>query len=35
LIRGIVQAHDTDNKRIERGAAALDDLYEYFRKRRG
>ncbi len=35
LIRGIVQAHETDNKRIERGAAALDDLYEYFRKRRG
>ena len=34
LIRGIVQAHDADNKRIERGAAALDDLYEYFRKRR-
>ena len=35
LIRGIVQAHDTDNTRIERGAAVLDDLYEYFRKRRG
>ena len=34
LIRGIVQAHDADNKRIERGAAVLDDLYEYFRKRR-
>ena len=34
LIRGIVQAHETDNKRIERGAAVLDDLYAYFRKRR-
>ena len=34
LIRGIVQAHDTDRARIERGAAALDDLYEYFRKQR-
>jgi len=34
LIRGIVQTHDTDRARIERGSAALDDLYEYFRKRR-
>jgi hypothetical protein len=34
MIRGIVQAHDTDNKRIERGSAVLDDLFEYFRKRR-
>jgi hypothetical protein len=34
LIRGIVQAHETDTKRIERGAAVLDDLYAYFRKRR-
>ncbi|HEY2374736.1 MAG TPA: chromate resistance protein ChrB domain-containing protein [Gemmatimonadaceae bacterium] len=34
LIRGIVQAHDTDTKRVDRGAAAFDDLYEYFRKRR-
>jgi hypothetical protein len=34
LIRGIVQAHDTDQKRLERGGAVLDDLYEYFRKRR-
>ena len=32
LIRGIVQAHETDRARIERGAAALDDLYEFFRK---
>jgi hypothetical protein len=34
LVRGIVQAHDTDRARIERGAAALDDLYESFRKQR-
>ena len=34
LIRGIVEAHDNDRVRIERGSAALDDLYEYFRKRR-
>src|SRR5207248_2495753 len=32
LIRGIVQAHETDRARIERGTAALDDLYEFFRK---
>jgi hypothetical protein len=32
LIRGIVQAHETDRARIERGAAVLDDLYEFFRK---
>jgi hypothetical protein len=34
LIRGITQAHDTDRARIERGSAVLDDLYEFFRKRR-
>ena len=32
LIRGIAQAHETDRARIERGAAVLDDLYEFFRK---
>lgn len=34
LIKGIVQSHDDDNKRLERGAALLDDLYEFFRKQR-
>jgi len=34
LIIGIVQAHKTDQARIERGAAALDDLYAFFRKQR-
>jgi hypothetical protein len=34
LIRGIVQAYDDDPKRIERGSAMLDDLYEFFRKQR-
>jgi len=34
LITGIVQAHKTDQARIERGAAALDDLYAFFRKQR-
>jgi hypothetical protein len=34
LIRGIVQAYDDDHKRIERGSAMLDDLYEFFRKQR-
>ena len=35
LIGGIVEAHETDRARIERGGAVLDDLYAYFRKRRG
>jgi len=35
LIGGIVKAHETDQTRIERGAAALDDLYAFFRKQRG
>ena len=35
LIRGIVDTHEPDRKRIERGGAVLDDLYAYFRKRRG
>jgi hypothetical protein len=34
LVRGIVQTHEDDQDRIERGAAALDDFYEYFRKQR-
>jgi hypothetical protein len=34
LISGIVQAHDDDHARVERGAAALDDLYAFFRKQR-
>ena len=35
LIRGIVEAHEPDRTRIERGSAVLDDLYAYFGKRRG
>jgi hypothetical protein len=35
LIRGIVLAHDDDAERLARGAAVLDDLYEYFRNGRG
>jgi|tagenome__1003787_1003787.scaffolds.fasta_scaffold20987950_5 hypothetical protein len=35
LIRGLVDAHEADRTRIDRGAAVLDDLYTYFRKRRG
>ena len=34
LIRGIAEAHDDDGRRIERGSAALDDLYAAFRKTR-
>jgi hypothetical protein len=34
LISGIVQAHDDDHARMERGGAVLDDLYAFFRKRR-
>jgi hypothetical protein len=34
LIRGICDAHEDDAARLERGAAALDDLYVSFRKRR-
>ena len=30
LIRGIVRRHATDDARLERGAAVLDDLYEAF-----
>ena len=32
LVRGIAEAHDDDRRRLERGAAAFDDLYAYFRK---
>ena len=35
LIGGIVEAHEADRTRIERGGAVLDDFYAYFRKRRG
>jgi hypothetical protein len=34
LIGGVVQAHADDRTRIDRGAAMLDDLYEFFRKQR-
>ena len=34
LIRGIAQTYADDEMRIERGSAALDDLYEYFGKQR-
>src|SRR3954467_12196653 len=34
LVAGIAAATDDDARRLERGAAALDDLYEYFRKKR-
>jgi hypothetical protein len=34
LIRGLVQAQDDDRKRLDRGSALLDDLYEFFRKER-
>jgi hypothetical protein len=35
LVHGIVEGHDPDRARIERGGAVLDDLYAYFQKRRG
>ncbi len=34
LINGIVQTHQDDHARIERGAAVLDDLYAFFSKQR-
>jgi hypothetical protein len=34
LITGLALANKTDEQRISRGAAVLDDLYEYFRKKR-
>ena len=30
LVRGIAEAHDDDQRRMERGSAAFDDLYAYF-----
>lgn len=35
LVAGLTLANKGDEQRISRGAAVLDDLYEYFRKRRG
>ena len=35
LIEGLSAAHQEDQARVERGAAMLDDLYEYFRAKRG
>jgi len=35
LIKGLSAANQDDQARIERGAAMLDDLYEYFRTKRG
>ncbi len=35
LVTGLSVAHEEDEKRIERGGAILDDLYEYFRRKRG
>ena len=34
LIAGIAMAHRDDGRRLERGAAVFEDLYEYFRRRR-
>lgn len=34
LIRGIAQAEDDDRKRVERGGALFEHLYEFFRKQR-
>lgn len=33
LIAGIAMAHQGDDARLERASAALDDLYEYFRRK--
>lgn len=35
LIAGLVMVHKDDVERIAHGAAILDDLYEFFRKKRG
>jgi len=35
LIEGIAAANTEDARRLERGAAVFDDLYAYFRKKRG
>src|SRR5262249_47738029 len=34
LVAGIAMAHKDDSARLERGAAMLDDLYEYYRRKR-
>ena len=35
LVAGIAMAHKDDGTRLERGAAVFDDLYEYFKRKRG
>ena len=35
LIAGIAMGHRDDGSRLERGSAVFDDLYEYFRRKRG
>ncbi|HYZ32213.1 MAG TPA: chromate resistance protein ChrB domain-containing protein, partial [Crenalkalicoccus sp.] len=35
LMEGIAAANKDDQRRLERGAAVLDDFYEYFRRKRG
>lgn len=35
VVAGIAMAHREDGARLERGAAIFDDLYEYFRRKRG
>ena len=35
LIAGIAMSHRDDEARLARGAAVFDDLYEYFRRKRG
>jgi len=35
LIAGLAMAHQGDEERLTRGGAIFDDLYEYFRKKRG
>jgi hypothetical protein len=34
-VAGIAMAHKEDGARLERGAAVFDDLYEYFKRKRG
>jgi hypothetical protein len=35
LIAGIAMSHKDDEARLSRGVAVFDDLYEYFRRKRG
>jgi hypothetical protein len=35
LVAGIAMAHKDDGARLERGVAVFDDLYEYFKRKRG